>query len=76
MLTYDLSRADKPLYQYLYECIKKDIINGKLSTNEKMPSKRTLADNLGVSNITVENAYEQFTKDGTVNIQKSMWFEK
>lgn len=66
MLTYDLSRADKPLYQYLYECIKKDIINGKLPTNEKMPSKRTLADNLGVSNITVENAYEQLIGEGYI----------
>ena len=31
-------------------------------------------DQIAVS--TGENAYEQFTKDGTVNIQKSMWFEK
>jgi len=64
MLTYDLTVADKPLYQYLYECIKKDIVSGKLKTNEKMPSKRTLAENLGVSNITIENAYEQLIGEG------------
>ena len=53
MLTYDLTKTDGPLYKCLYECIKNDISQGKLSSGEKMPSKRTLAKNLGVSTITV-----------------------
>jgi GntR family transcriptional regulator/MocR family aminotransferase len=64
MLTYDLSDTKIPLYQQLYECIKGDISSGKLQINEKMPSKRTLADNLGVSTITVENAYDQLIGEG------------
>lgn len=43
MLTYDLTKTDGPLYKCLYECIKNDISQGKLSSGEKMPSKRTLA---------------------------------
>ena len=46
MLTYDLTKTDGPLYKCLYECIKNDISQGKLSSGEKMPSKRTLAKNL------------------------------
>lgn len=64
MLTYDMSDTTKPLYQHLYECVKNDILSGKLRINEKMPSKRTLADNLGISTITVENAYDQLMSEG------------
>lgn len=64
MLTYDMSEANKPLYLYIYECIKEDIIKGELKTDEKMPSKRTLAGNLGVSSITVENAYSLLISEG------------
>jgi GntR family transcriptional regulator/MocR family aminotransferase len=66
MLTYDLCDTKTPLYQQLYECIKSDISCGKLQINEKMPSKRALADNLGVSTITVENAYDQLMGEGYV----------
>ena len=66
MLTYDMNKTDKPLYEYLYECIRNDILSGKLGINEKIPSKRTLAKNLGVSTITVENAYEQLISEGYI----------
>jgi len=64
MLTYDLTKAKGPLYLFIYECIKKDVNNGILKADEKMPSKRLLAENLGVSTITVENAYEQLIGEG------------
>ncbi|MBE6354913.1 PLP-dependent aminotransferase family protein [Treponema sp.] len=64
MLTYDMSEKDKPLYRHLYECIRSDITSGKLKSSQKMPSKRTLAEHLGVSTITVENAYDQLISEG------------
>ncbi len=64
MLTYDMNAGEKPLYLQLYECIRGDILHGKLLSNEKMPSKRMLAKNLGVSTITVENAYDQLISEG------------
>ncbi len=65
MLTYDLNNRGKmPMYEYLYQCIKKDIVTGKLKANEKLPSKRQLAENLGISLITIQNAYEQLLVEG------------
>ena len=59
MLTYDLHDKNIALYKNLYEKIRNDINTGVLRHGEKMPSKRTLANNLGVSTITVEKAYDQ-----------------
>ena len=67
MLTYNLEeRGDTKLYEYLYLCIKNDILEGKIRNGEKLPSKRTLARNLGVSVITVENAYAQLLLEGYI----------
>ena len=66
MVTYDLNKAKGPLYQYLCDCIKEDIQKGNLENNEKLPSKRMLASNLGISTITVENAYNQLIAEGYV----------
>ena len=60
MLTYTFTNiGSDSLYQHLYKCIKNDILQGKLGTGERLPSKRPFAKNLGISVITVENAYEQ-----------------
>lgn len=64
MLTYDLTSKSGPLYECLYNFIKEDIKSGKIKFNDKMPSKRTFARNLGVSSITVANAYEQLISEG------------
>lgn len=65
LLTYSFSRGEKaPLYQQLYEAIRRDILSGRLSGGEKLPSKRALAEHLGVSKITVENAYHQLLAEG------------
>ncbi|NPD31782.1 PLP-dependent aminotransferase family protein [Eggerthellaceae bacterium zg-997] len=67
MLTYDLSkRAEQPLYEYLYKSIKADIITGTLQAGERMPSKRKLAQHLGVSLVTIEGAYSQLIAEGYI----------
>lgn len=67
MLTYTFSSADaEPLYQQLYRFIKEDIVTGVLAADGKLPSKRNFAENLGVSTITVENAYAQLIAEGFV----------
>ena len=67
MLTYDLSeRQERPLYEYLYLCIRQDIQTGAIAAGEKLPSKRGLAKHLGVSLITVEGAYAQLVAEGYV----------
>lgn len=76
MLTYQMEeRGGMSLYDYLYSCIKADIFNGKLTANEKLPSKRSLAKNLGISVITVENAYSQLNAEGFIySIEKKGYY--
>lgn len=67
MLTYSFDhRNNTPLYLHLYQCIKEDILTGKLPKNTKLPSKRSFSKNLGVSTITVENAYAQLQSEGYI----------
>lgn len=54
------------LYEHLYTCIRQDILSGRLSPGERLPSKRPFAVNLGVSTITVENAYAQLMAEGLI----------
>lgn len=65
MLTYNFANiGSDSLYEYLYKCIKNDILLGNIRPGEKLPSKRTFAKNLGISVITVENAYAQLVAEG------------
>lgn len=65
MLTYSLEeRGGLPLYEYLYRCLRGDILNGKLAAGERLPSKRALAEHLQISVVTVENAYQQLEAEG------------
>ena len=67
MLTYSFeNRGSESLYEYLYKQIKNDIINYRLSPDEKLPSKRELASHLNISTITVENAYSQLVAEGYI----------
>ncbi len=54
----------KPAYLQLYESLKKDIVTGAFPYGGKMPSKRTLAEETGVSVITVQHAYEILCEEG------------
>ncbi|MBO7513443.1 MAG: PLP-dependent aminotransferase family protein [Fibrobacter sp.] len=67
MFTYDMSKAGaNSLYHYLYQCIKRDIVSGNILAEEQLPSKRNLAQNLGVSVVTVESAYAQLLAEGFI----------
>ena len=57
-------KNNKPAYLQLYECIKHDIVTGVFPYGAKMPSKRTLAEDTGVSVITVQHAYEILCEEG------------
>lgn len=76
MLTYALENTlDIPMYEYLYQCIKNDIIHQKLKPHEKLPSKRAFAKNQNVSLITIENAYNQLLIEGYIySIEKKGYF--
>ncbi len=60
-------RTDMPLYQQLYQHIKAEIIAGHLVAEQKLPSKRRLAEHLDVSQNTVKGAYEQLLEEGYIS---------
>ena len=67
MRTYALeNRGRAPLYEYLYRCIRGDILDGTLTAGERLPSKRALAEHLHISVMTVEGAYQQLEAEGYV----------
>ena len=67
MLTYSMNqRDDKAKYYFLYMSIKEDILSGVIKKNEKLPSKRSLSEHLGISLITVENAYQMLKEEGYI----------
>lgn len=64
MPVYQLNQKNK--YYSLYENIREDILSGKIRGGEKLPSKRVLARDLGVSVVTVQLAYEQLLAEGYI----------
>ena len=75
MLTYELKKSPGvPLYEALYRSIRGDILSGILKPGEKLPSKRALAQNLEVSKITVETAYNQLLSEGYIRSQEKVGY--
>ncbi len=75
MLTYELKKAPGvPLYEALYRCIRRDILDGTLRPGTKLPSKRALAENLEISKITVETAYNQLLSEGYIRSQEKIGY--
>ncbi|WP_286230500.1 PLP-dependent aminotransferase family protein [Neobacillus mesonae] len=56
----------KPLYMQLANYIKQEILSGSIKANEKLPSKRALANYLDLSVNTVMSAYDQLSAEGFV----------
>ena len=75
MLTYDLSEAAGPIYKHLYRKIREDIASGVIPPNSRLPSKRALARNYGISIVTVETAYELLMSEGYIRaVPRSGYF--
>lgn len=60
------SDSKQPLYEQIYEYIRVNIADGKISFGEKLPSTRLLSRHLQVSRSTVELAYEQLLSEGYI----------
>jgi GntR family transcriptional regulator/MocR family aminotransferase len=53
-----------PLYRQIYEAIRRAILSGNLRPTTTLPATRLLSKHLGVSRMTVINAYEQLLAEG------------
>lgn len=63
------ARSSRPLYEQIYDYIKKEIQSGGLPFEERLPSTRKLAKHLQVSRSTVELAYEQLLSEGYIQAE-------
>ncbi len=67
MPAYSLNpHANEALYQQLYRHLREDISSGRLATGQRLPSKRRLSADLGISVVTVETALGQLAAEGWV----------
>jgi len=65
--TVSLDRAGvEPLYRQLYFAIREAILDGRLRPGTRLPSTRSLADDLAVSRNTVVIAFDQLLAEGYV----------
>ncbi len=55
-----------PIYQQIYEFIKKEIEKEQLRPGDKLPSSRALSRYLSVSRSTTDLAYDQLTSEGYI----------
>ena len=57
---------NSPAYIQLYKQVREDIVNKIYLYNSKLPSKRIIADETGVSTVTVEHAYALLSEEGYI----------
>ncbi len=57
-------------YEQIYESVKQDIVDGRLSRGERLPSARGLAADLQISRSTVDAAYAQLVSEGYLTAKR------
>lgn len=65
-MKYTINKNEHPLYLQLYKKLRTDIISGSFPYESKLPSKRLLAEELGISTITIEHAYALLIDEGYI----------
>lgn len=53
-----------PLFEQIYEGLRRRIIAGRIAAGSRLPPSRSLAEELGVSRATVVGAYDQLVAEG------------
>lgn len=65
-----IKEKKKPAYLTIYQDLRNSIINKMYSYGQKLPSKRTLADETASSVITVEHAYSLLEEEGFIEARE------
>ncbi|MBA2736789.1 MAG: PLP-dependent aminotransferase family protein [Pyrinomonadaceae bacterium] len=60
----DRTVSQIPMHRQIYEKMRQAILSGELAAKSRIPSSRALAAQLGVSRMTVVNAYDQLFAEG------------
>ena len=54
-MKYAVNKAEHPVYLQIYKRLRDDIVGGIVPYQSRLPSKRLLADEIGVSTITIRS---------------------
>ncbi len=65
-MKYKTNKENGAAYLQLYRQLREDIVNGVYPYNSRLPSKRLLATEVGISTVTVEHAYDLLCDEGYV----------
>lgn len=60
----------QPAYLRIYRSLRESITDGSYALGERIPSKRTMAENTGTSVITVEHAYDLLMDEGYIEARE------
>lgn len=59
-----------PQYEQLYRFISREVLQGRLKAGERLPPRRALSRHLGISEQTVQTAYELLKAEGFVRAEE------
>ena len=63
------NNRDKPIYEQVSSPLKNMIMSEELLAGDSLPSMRSLAKSIHVSEITVQRAYEELQRDGFIETE-------
>jgi GntR family transcriptional regulator / MocR family aminotransferase len=63
-------QSETPLYQQIEAYLRHNILAGGLTPETRLPATRQLAEDLGISRITVKNAYAALESDGLIGTRE------
>ncbi len=70
-MTDRVDGQEGPLYLRLYESLRQEIVQGRRTAGERLPSIRALAAQLGVSTGTVRHVYDLLARQGLIESRES-----
>ena len=73
MQLFQLQPGDpRPVYRQIADEIQRCVAVGILKTDEALPAARAMATQLGVNVNTVQHAYRELERDGTVYVKRGL----
>ena len=63
-------KADKPIYQQIFEYIEEKIAYGEYPPGSRLPSERKMAEQLNVNRMTIVHVYDELQASGLVERKK------
>ena len=73
-MKYVINSEQRPVYLQIYRQIREDIVAGFYPFGTKLPSKRQLAEETGVSIITIEHAYSLLCEEGYIEAKERIGY--